>query len=314
MNTRLLILLLIAAVTAGPAEAQQAQGTAERAVALTFDDLPATRSGRLDEMQQLTVRLLGHLREHGITTIGFVNEVKLDVAGEETARKALLEAWLDAGHDLGNHTYSHLRLYDTPLAAYEDDVMRGERVTRALMAARGRELRYFRHPTLNTGPDLPTKKAFEQFLSSHGYVVAPVTIDNDEYLYAAAYDRAQARGDAGLMARLGKDYLRYMQEVFAFYETLSRRILGREMTHILLLHSNRLNAEYLGDLAAALKARGYGFVSLGAALNDPAYKLPDEYVGPRGLSWIQRWAITRGEAPDQQPSVPDWVTRASLPQ
>ena len=46
MNTRLLILLLIAAVTAGPAEAQQAQGTAERAVALTFDDLPATRSGR----------------------------------------------------------------------------------------------------------------------------------------------------------------------------------------------------------------------------------------------------------------------------
>jgi hypothetical protein len=47
LNPVLFILLLMAAVSAGPAEAQQAQGTGERAVALTFDDLPATRSGRL---------------------------------------------------------------------------------------------------------------------------------------------------------------------------------------------------------------------------------------------------------------------------
>ncbi|MGQ0702376.1 MAG: polysaccharide deacetylase family protein [Gemmatimonadales bacterium] len=168
----------------------------------------------------------------------------------------MLEAWLGAGHDLGNHTYSHRRLSDTPLPEYQADVFRGERVTRPLMAARGRQLKYFRHPTLNTGPDLPTKRPFEQFLATRGYVVAPVTIDNDEYLYAAAYDRARSRGDSVLMARLGHDYVRYMLKVFEFYERLSRQVLGREIPQVLLLHSNRLNAEYLDDLAAALIGRG----------------------------------------------------------
>jgi peptidoglycan/xylan/chitin deacetylase (PgdA/CDA1 family) len=142
-----------------------------RAVALTFDDLPATRAADLADARDVTARLLAHLRGHRIPSIGFVNEAKLDVPGEEGARRALLEAWLDAGHDLGNHTYSHVRLYDTPLAAYQADVLRGERVTRALMAGRGRRPRYFRHPTLNTGPDLPTKRAFERFLADHGYAV-----------------------------------------------------------------------------------------------------------------------------------------------
>jgi peptidoglycan/xylan/chitin deacetylase (PgdA/CDA1 family) len=137
-----------------------------------------------------------------------VNEVKLEVPGEESVREGLLVAWLDAGHDPGNHTCSHRRLYDTPLVEFQAEVLRGERVTRRLLAARGRAPRYFRHPTLNTGRDAGTQAAFEAFLAGHGYAVAPVTIDNDEYLYAAAYDRARA-----LMARLGRDYLRYMREV-----------------------------------------------------------------------------------------------------
>ncbi len=69
--------------------------------------------------------LLRHLAEHGIVATGFVNEGKLAVAGEWNARAAILEAWLDAGHDLGNHTYSHPSLYTTPLADFETDVVRG---------------------------------------------------------------------------------------------------------------------------------------------------------------------------------------------
>lgn len=293
----------------GGVSAPAPQAAAGRAIALTFDDLPATRAAHLADTRDVTARLLAHLGRHQIPSIGFVNEVKLDVPGEEAARRALLEAWLDAGHDLGNHTYSHVRLYDTPLAAYQADVLRGEQVTRALMAARGRPLRYFRHPTLNTGPDLPTKRAFERFLADHGYVVAPVTIDNDEFLYAAAYDRARARGDQARMDSVGHDYVRYMTDTFGFYEGLSRQVLGREIPQVLLLHANALNAEYLDELIVELKGRGYRFVSLDDALADSAYQLPDEYVGPRGPSWIHRWAVTRGQVPDEQPAVPDWVAR-----
>ncbi|MGH7729977.1 MAG: hypothetical protein ACRENJ_01865 [Candidatus Eiseniibacteriota bacterium] len=55
------------------------------------------------------------------------------------------------------------------LAEFEADVLCGERVTRRLLADRGRTLRYYRHPTLNTGPDVATKTAFETFLTAHGY-------------------------------------------------------------------------------------------------------------------------------------------------
>jgi peptidoglycan/xylan/chitin deacetylase (PgdA/CDA1 family) len=190
-------------------------------------------------------------------------------------------------------------------------VLRGERITTRLMAARGRRPRYFRHPTLNTGPDRKTKAAFERFLAEHGYEIAPVTIDNDEYIYARAYDAARASGDADLEGRLVRDYLRYMEEVFGHYERLSRRLLKREPAQVLLLHANTLNADCLSELAAMIAGRGYRFVSLDAALDDPAYEMRDDFVGNRGPSWLERWAITRGIEPGRQPPVPSWVRVAA---
>lgn len=278
-----------------------------RAVAFTFDDLPVSRSVSLADNQAITTRLLAHIRTATIPAIGFVNERKLETGASQTA---LLEAWLDAGADLGNHGYAHRRLYDYSLQEVEADVLRGERVIKRLLSARGRRPRYFRHPTLNTGTDAATKQAFERFLAEHGYSVAPVTIDNDDYLYALAYDHARARADTTLMKRLGTDYVRYMDATFAFYESLSVALLGREPAQVLLLHANALNSDYLGDVARTIAARGYRFVSLDDALQDPAYTLPDRYVGPRGPSWLQRWAITQGRPPGTQPELPAWVREA----
>ena len=309
----LLALIVLAAPVSwgaapGPPPTERA---ADRAVAVTFDDLPATRHGSLDDVRDITRDLLAHLGKLAIPATGFVNESKLDVPGEEAAREALLVAWLDGGHDLGNHTYSHRRLYDTPLPEFEAEVLRGERVTRRLLAARGRAPGYFRHPTLNTGPDAGTKAAFERFLAAHGYAVAPVTIDNNEYLHAAAYDRARGRGDRTALDRIGRDYLRYMREVFAFHERLSLRLFGRQPAQVLLLHANALNAAHFDELAAMMRARGYRFVTLDQAMADAVYRTPDAYVGSRGLSWLQRWAITRGEDPGEQPEVPDCVRKAA---
>ncbi len=164
-----------------------------------------------------------------------------------------------------------------------------------------------RHPTLNTGPDLQTKVSFERFLADHGYTVAPVTIDSDEYLYALAYDRARARGDAAQVRQLARDYLRYMAEVFRFHERVSQSLLGREPAQVLLLHVNALNADHLHELAAMIAERGYGFISLDEALSDPAYERPDRYVGAKGPSWLERWAITSGVDPGVVPGIPGWV-------
>ncbi len=294
--------------------AQEAPHSA-RTVAITLDDVPATRNRTLAEMQQITTGLLTHLNAFDISAIGFVNEAKL---GDpvEPERIALLEQWLDAGQALGNHTYSHPKFYDTPLETYQADVLRGEIVTKQLLAERGQQLRYFRHPYLSTGPDLATKTAFEQFLASHGYMVAPVTIDNDEYIYALAYENAVADQEEDLAARLGDDYVRYMAEMFSYFEHYATAMLGREPPQVLLLHANTLNADYLGDLAQMIQGRGYQFVSLEVALRDPVYTLTDGYIGERGPSWLQRWAITQGNEPmdvdAEPPQVPRWVRTAAF--
>lgn len=279
----------------------------ERTVAVTLDDLPGVVRGGLPALQATTVRLLGHIRAANIPAIGFVNEEKLSVPGEEAQRTALLEQWLEAGLELGNHTYSHPSLFSTPLPEYQADVLRGERVTKRLLTGRGERPRYFRHPFLNTGPDLETKEALERFLDEHGYTVAPVTIDNDDYLYAAAYTNATAQGDSALMRRIGDDYVRYMNEIFAYYEGFSRDLLGREPAQVLLLHANALNGDYLDQVVAMMRERGYRFIPLEQALEDPAYDLPDKYAGRSGLSWLHRWALTQGRGPSEHPPVPQWI-------
>jgi peptidoglycan/xylan/chitin deacetylase (PgdA/CDA1 family) len=287
----------------------------ERAVAVTFDDLPATPAGvvanDVASLQELTRKLLSAVRKHSVPAVGFVNEGKLFVEGrgptDVDGRIGLLRMWLDAGLELGNHTYSHRDLNTMPLDQFQADVLRGETVTRGLLKGAQR-LRYFRHPFLHVGSDLKVRRAFEVFLSSHGYTVAPVTLDNDEFVYAAAYARALRRGNTADAVRIADDYLRYMEQVFTFFEDVSRRVTGREIAQILLLHANTLNADRFDALAEALRQRGYRFVSVAQALEDPVYRLRDEFVGAPANSWFNHWEITAGRPPVPTPKPPEWIS------
>lgn len=288
-----------------------------REMAVTVDDLPVGSVvwRDLETHRRITRDLVAALGRHEVPAVGFVNESKLAPEGAvEPARVELLRAWLAAGLELGNHTYSHPDLHRTDLADFQADVLRGERVTRALVREHGGELRYFRHPFLHTGRDLDTRRALEAFLAEHGYRVAPVTVDNDEYIFAAAYDRATARGASEARGRIAAEYLDYMERVVAYFEEQSIALFGRNVRHVLLLHANALNADTFDALAGRLRERGYSFLSLDAALEDPAYRSADEYTGPMGLTWLHRWALTRGESESVfagPPEVPEWVRRAA---
>ena len=59
-----------------------------------------------------------------------------------------------------------------------------------------------------------------------------------------------------------------------------------------------------------LRGRGYSFISPDQALADEAYRLPEEYVGRGGFSWIHRWSRTKGMAPKREPDPPRWVQDA----
>ena len=108
----------------------------DRQVAVTIDDLPAGMADRLpaSEITAMTTKLLTTLRDQKIPVVGFVNEKKLYKFGEVDERIKALQMWLDYGFELGNHTFSHLSLNRATLPAWEDDVIRGETVTKILLA------------------------------------------------------------------------------------------------------------------------------------------------------------------------------------
>jgi peptidoglycan/xylan/chitin deacetylase (PgdA/CDA1 family) len=223
------------------------------------------------------------------------------------ARSALVSRWIDAGHEIGNHTFSHEWIDRISLADYQEDVIRGETILRMLLKEKGRTLRYFRHPHLRTGPTAEYKQGLDAFLAGRGYTIAPVTIDNGDYIFSYVYRRAKQRGDTAAMKGIVAAYLTYMEDIFAFFERLSTEVLGYEVSQVLLLHANMLNADHFDALAGMMKDRGYRFITLDEALIDGAYRLPDG-VEKRGLSWLHRWARTKGMARSMEPDVPEFIT------
>lgn len=296
-----------------PAAEQPGGSPSGRRMAVTIDDLPAQAADKLsaERIKAINAGILAALAAKNVPAIGFVNENKLEEQGElATWRVELLEHWLDAGLELGNHGFAHLDLHQVTLAAYQQDILDGQMVIKALLGGRQLPLRFFRHPYLHTGKDLRTKKAVERFLKDHHYQVAPVTIDNSEWVAAAAYEVVVARGDEAAKTRLAAAYLDYMTAMVEYYEGQSRAIVGREIPQILLIHANSLNGDHLAALLERIRLRGYTFVALGEALKDPAYASADTYAGPGGITWLHRWALTKNldrALFATEPLLPSWI-------
>jgi len=292
--------------------AQQVQ----RRVAITIDDLPvvSTRSD-IKNRREITKKLLGHIKKEKIPAIGFVNENKLyKKNGERDADQiALLQMWLDAGLELGNHTYSHRSLNTIPLKDYEDDLLKGEIITKELLKKQGREIRFFRHPFLQTGRTPEIKNEFADFLKEHGYTVAPISFDNADYIFSRAYDIAYDKGDKKLMKKVGDAYIPYMKAKLEYWERQSTKLFGREISQTLLIHANFINSDHLDDLAKMFEERGYKFVDLETALKDEAYSKPDNFMGAAGISWLHRWALEQGrdKLEKDEPLVPAFVLKLS---
>lgn len=300
-----LLCTLLIAVSALPSGAQSKP---DRQVAITIDDLPAA-SNTLSaaEITALTTRLLTTLRDQKVPVVGFVNEKKLYRFGETDERIRALRMWLDYGFDLGNHTYTHMSLNKAGLKAWEDDVIQGESVTTLLLAEKKMKMRYFRHPFLDVGRDLKTRRDAEAFLVGRGYHIAPITLDGWDWAFATVYEDAKKRGDQSLQKQLADAYLAYSDGAFAFAEQLSKQVVGYEAKQILLIHANQLEADHIGELLDLFRKRGYRFIALDDALGDPAYSMPNEFVGEYGTGWLEQLAITQGKPPQGAPEFPQWV-------
>lgn len=287
MTLRISLLIAAIAVMLVMSAGMDAQ---TRTVALTFDDLPGADSRDAGTLASTNLAILQALERHHAVATGFV--IGERVAALSNGRQ-LLQDWIERGHDLGNHTYSHHDLNDQTVQAFADEVARGEAVFRPLLPQPRTRPLYLRFPFNHTGDTSEKHDAVAAMLAERGYEIAVCTIDNSDYVFANAYARAIAAG-GGESAILRTEYLAHTAKIIDYYAGLHQTVFGRETSHVMLLHVNRLNADVLDSVLGLFERRQFRFVSLRDAQSDPAYRTADTFRTRSGPMWGYRWARSLG--------------------
>ena len=253
-------------------------------IAVTMDD-PGTGPSPKLTAEERNRAILGALRANSsLKAALFVCGKRVDSA----EGRQLLRAWDVEGHTLANHSYSHLYYHSAKVSteAFAQDILRGEAVVKEFRHF----TKLFRYPYLKEGDSVGKRDAARAFLKQNGYRNGHVTIDASDWYV-----------DERMRGRLGRDpnadlspyrefYLNHIWERATFYEGLARRVLGRTVSHTILIHHNLLNALYLGDLLRMFKSRGWKLINADEAFRDPVFASAPNIV-PAGESIV--WALAK---------------------
>ena len=259
-------------------------------VAITFDDLPL--NGNLPpeltraQIARDTIRLLK--KRQAPPVYGFINAKKLE--GNPDAAEAL-KIWA-AAEPFGNHTYGHMDLNANPAEAFERETEENER-TLELLAAKDQNWHWLRYPFLREGDTVEKRRAVRGYLQAHGYRVAQVTLDWEDYLWNSPYARCLAKNDAQSIAWLRSSYLNMESSYLDLGRDLARLVYGHDIHHVLLLHLGAFSSRILPDALDLLEKKGFQPVSLEEAESDPVYD-GDPDVGSRyGGTLLELWIEAR---------------------
>ena len=287
-----------------------------RAVAVTVDDLPLAGISQpltpADSKiaQQINQKLLRGFSRHHTPAIGFLNQKLAEQLGVDTSTK-ILRQWLHPGFDLGNHFYSHADVNSLTFEQVQEEIVHGEGMLTTLLASVSRKPEFLRFPFNHTGDTKEKHDAIAAFLASHGYRVAPCTIDNQDWEFNSTYVLALSLHDKAAAAKVRADYLAYTAAEIDWYTALNKQVLGYDPPQVMLLHDNQLNADTIDSVLKLFEQRGYKFVPLSQALSDHAYSIPETYVTQYGPMWGYRWAKELNVKVDgsREPEAPSWIAQ-----
>jgi peptidoglycan/xylan/chitin deacetylase (PgdA/CDA1 family) len=251
-------------------------------IALTFDDLPqngalpagVTRSG----IARDTVKVL---KKHRIPpSYGFINADKLERSADGARA---LQIWFESGNPLANHTYSHLDFTKNSVEDFQKEIVRNEPVLQLLtLRKQDSDWRWFRYPYLHEGDTLEKRRAVRDFLRARGYRIAQTTIDWEDYLWNGAHARCVDKRDAQAIEWLRSSYLSEAERWTRVQRDFARRVWGRDIHHVALLHLGSFSSTILPDLFALLDREGFDIVTLEDAQRDAAYESDPDIGDPRG--------------------------------
>jgi peptidoglycan/xylan/chitin deacetylase (PgdA/CDA1 family) len=197
--------------------------------------------------------------------------------------KKLLNEWSKQGHLIANHTFTHPRYgSNITFSDFSAEIKRCESVIESYPGFR----RFFRFPMLAEGNTPEKRDQLRVWLKDQGYKVGSVTIDaSNWYIDQRLRDRLAIKPNADLKPY--RDYyLAHIWDRAQYYNELSKKVLGREVKHTLLIHFNLLNALFLNDLLSMLKTKGWKLIDAKEAFNDPVFdRLPNSMPSGQSLVW-----------------------------
>lgn len=239
-------------------------------VALTFDDLPT----RPDVIRDIA-KILQDAKAPRV--YGFVNGSKGDLD--------TLKIWTSAGFPLGNHGFSHLNLAEVSLARYTRDITANEPTLRSLMPNED-QWRWFRYPFLEEGETLRKKHAVADFLKENHYRVAEVTLDFEDFLWNAPYNRCLARNNGKGIEWLKASYLSTAADRIELGQKMSQTLYGRDIKYIMLLHVGTFEPVMLPELLKLLAQKHFKLITLEDAAADSAYQTDHAWLTRNGGDFL----------------------------
>lgn len=263
-----------------------------QSVALTFDDGPRLKATPLLSPEARNAALLAALAKHHVKAALFVT---LSNGADRPEGLALAKAWGEAGHAIGNHTVTHLDLNakTTALKQYQDEILACGAAIRALPGYRP----WFRFTFLREG-DTPEKRdGMKGFMKTNGMLNARVTLDTSDWRLDAALAAALAEHPDMDLEPFRAIYLAHLRQRAEAYRDLSRRLFGRDIPQVMLLHHNLINALFLEDAIHQFIQMGWTFTDPETAFRDFVYTLDPQRPSP-GQSLLVSAARSLGYRPE----------------
>lgn len=256
-------------------------------ISITIDD-PNTANSPLLSWHERNTMLIKHFKTNGLCGMLYVCGKRID----NENGKVLLNQWVNEGNFLGNHSYSHMYYHSEKVTSeiFSKDIEKCEK----LLLNYPNFKRFFRFPFLKEGNSKEKRNTMRSYLKNKNYLNGAVSVDASDWYINQRMTKKLKNNPKISLEPYFNYYIKHIKNRVEFYDSISRELFNRNISHTLLLHHNLLNALFLGKLISSLKKDGWEIINALDAYKDPIYKSQPDIV-PAGESIVWSCAKESGK-------------------
>jgi len=292
MIDRRSFLMSLAALAACSQSRSELQPTRHvKRMAMTMDDFNLDFDIRLSA-ERRHQNILDAFEAVDHKACGFVTGQFVDKPFGQT----VVRDWLDQGHMIENHTWTHSHANNMTSEAYLQDVQRNKSYLHDIT----RSATYFRFPYLDDGRDRDQQVELFKGLNDLNLINAPVTNDAVDWFTNSRLQKRLRDNPQADLSPYRDYYLNMCLKLANHWDSVAQALGFHSLPHLTLIHHNVLNGLFLKDVLLALQADGWEFVDASEALSfEPYHALPPEPT--HGRNWL---TLKQGEAAIEIPPYP----------